>query len=488
MTHPSTSQDQVRRDDNDTYTRSVEPQMPVSQLSSRTSLAPSDTNRRSRTNARVVVRYSDGSLVAPVTGTAALEHSDSSDVTDEYSPDSAVSDVATSDQVMRRVLGAQPTEAPTQPGHSSDDTCPVCYGTLTTHPQLGHAVPWPTCGHMAHTACMYRAMQASNRCMLCRTPAERAVGNVTAPGSGQHGRVLGVYAEAARAWREVLEGLSNSDLRQMAISCGMSPERCDMPPETSNVTRSLDEQRHAVRQGLTDFLRHYPVSSSPNAYHDLLRYTNMSSRGLLGLARNRGLVGVCDPSRQRPALITFLMIGELDGLPQCTFSDHPISDDEDISDSESRIRLQRFSQYSSMSIRALRRQARRQGLMGNSNEGRGDRRTALIDFLVSGDLGRLPGCVMRIEGPGGGRTRGRGHGGHVSDRRGRGGRARRERSEGGRGRERGGRGAGRRVLSQRLGTAPALLRAERRAASLPGHQGARRRLDILGQEFGGDSG
>eukprot|EP01046_Picozoa_sp_COSAG06_P022331 COSAG06_NODE_1725_length_8579_cov_14.164151_4_plen_725_part_00 len=251
MTHPSTSQDQARRDDNDTYTRSVEPQMPVSQLSSRTSPAPSDTNRRSRTNARVVVRYSDGSLVAPVTGTAALEHSDSSDVTDEYSPDSAVSDVATSDQVMRRVLGAQPTEAPTQPGHSSDDTCPVCYGTLTTHPQLGHAVPWPTCGHMAHTACMYRAMQASNRCMLCRTPAERAVGNVTAPSSGQHGRVHGVYAEAARAWSDVLEGLSNSDLRQMAISCGMSPERCEMcNTEMSNVTRS----------SLTDFLRHYPVS------------------------------------------------------------------------------------------------------------------------------------------------------------------------------------------------------------------------------------
>ena len=45
-----------------------------------------------------------------------------------------------------------------------------------------------------------------------------------------------------------------------------------------------------------------------------------------------------------------------------------------------------------------------------------------------------------------------------------------------------------RVLSQRLGTAPALLRAERRAASLPGHQGARWRLDILDQEFGGDSG
>ena len=169
-------------------------------------------------------------------------------------------------------------------------------------------------------------------------------------------------------------------------------------------------------------------------------------------------------------------------------ADHPVSDDEDISDSESRIRLQRFSQYSSMSIRALRRQARRQGLMGNSNEGRGDRRTALIDFLVSGGLGRLPGCVMRIEDPGGGRARGRGRGGHLSDGRGRGGRMMRERGGGGRGRGRGGRGAGRRVLSQRLGTAPALLRAERRAASLPGHQGARRRLDILGQEFGGDSG
>ena len=128
----------------------------------------------------------------------------------------------------------------------------------------------------------------------------------------------------------------------------MSPERCEMGnTEMSNVTRSP----------LTDFLRHYPVSSSPNAYHDLLRYTNMSSRGLLGLARNRGLVGVCDPGRQRTALITFLTIGELDGLPQCTFSDHPVSDDEDISDSVRRSCPQQYSEYSSMSIRALRRQA-----------------------------------------------------------------------------------------------------------------------------------
>ena len=53
--------------------------------------------------------------------------------------------------------------------------------------------------------------------------------------------------------------------------------------------------------------------------------------------------------------------------------------------------------YRSMSARELRSLARDRGLTGHFNEGRGNRRTALIEFLESGSLDRLPGCDFRGE-------------------------------------------------------------------------------------------
>jgi hypothetical protein len=50
-----------------------------------------------------------------------------------------------------------------------------------------------------------------------------------------------------------------------------------------------------------------------------------------------------------------------------------------------------------MSARELRYHARNRGLTGSYWEGRGNRRTALIDFLESGSLDNLPGCHVRSE-------------------------------------------------------------------------------------------
>ena len=53
-----------------------------------------------------------------------------------------------------------------------------------------------------------------------------------------------------------------------------------------------------------------------------------------------------------------------------------------------------------MSARELRYHARGRGLTVSFHEGRGNRRTTLIDFLVYGDLERLPGWMLLLCGGG----------------------------------------------------------------------------------------